>query len=195
MKPLGLERAGEKRSFGVIQLRKENLLGSAFNMVGFQNRLTYKEQVRIFKTLPGFKNASFLHLGSVHRNTYLNAAKLLNRDLGMKNKPTIHFAGQISGVEGYTESAAIGLYVASQIYRKIEGKEAVTWPKETAIGALVQYLMTSAKPVPSNVNFGLLPSIELTKEQRKSKDRKRIKKELVSNKAQEVFNQFMETLQ
>ncbi len=191
MKPIGLERKGEKRSYAVIQLRKENLLGSAFNMVGFQNRLTYKEQVRIFRTLPGFKNANFLHLGSVHRNTYLNSAKLLNRDLSMKVKPTIHFAGQIAGVEGYTESAAIGLYVASQIFRKISDKESVSWPKETAIGALIEYLMTSVKPVPSNVNFGLLPSIELNREQRKSKDRKKIKKQLVSNKAQETFQSFL----
>ncbi len=195
MKPIGLERKGEKRSYAVIQLRKENLLGSAFNMVGFQNRLTYKEQVRIFRTLPGFKKAGFLHLGSVHRNTYLNAAKILNPDLSMKAKPGIHFAGQIAGVEGYTESAAIGLYVASQIFRELEGKESVKWPKETAIGALIEYLMTSVKPVPSNVNFGLLPRIELNREQRKSKDRKKIKKQLVSDKAQEVFHEFMGSLQ
>ncbi len=191
MKPIGLEFEDGKMPFAVVQLRKENLLGSAFNLVGFQNRLRYPEQVRVFKMIPGFENASFISLGSVHRNSFLNARKLLNHDLSSKKDDKLYFAGQITGVEGYTESASMGLYVAWNIMRKIQGKEFKLWPKETAIGALVHYIMTIVKPTPSNINFGLLPTIELTKEQRRNKDRKKIKKALVAKRANEIFEAFM----
>ena len=194
MKPVGLEPdINGKWPYAVVQLRKENLLGSAYNLVGFQTRLTYKEQVRVFRMIPGLEEASFIHLGSCHRNSFLNARKLLEFDLSSKKHPELYFAGQITGVEGYTESASMGLYVAFQILRKIEGKSAMQFPVETAIGALVNYIMTIEKPCPSNINFGLLPSIELTKEQRK-KDRKKVKKELVSKRAQDVFQSFYSSL-
>lgn len=193
MKPIGLELEDGKQPFAVVQLRKENLLGSAYNLVGFQTRLTYKEQVRVFKMIPGFADASFIHLGSVHRNSFLNSAKLLNFDLSSKKYQNLYFAGQISGVEGYTESASMGLYVSSQLLNKFKGKEAVQWPVETAIGALVNYIMTAPKPVPSNINFGLLPTIKLNKEQRKSRDRKKIKKELASERAESVLNDFVQS--
>jgi methylenetetrahydrofolate--tRNA-(uracil-5-)-methyltransferase len=190
MKPVGLEPDIKgKWPYAVVQLRKENLLGSAYNLVGFQTRLTYKEQVRVFRMIPGLENASFIHLGSCHRNSFLNARKLLNADLSSKKYPEVFFAGQITGVEGYTESASMGLYAAYQVLRRIKGQDAVTFPVETAMGALVNYIMTVEKPCPSNINFGLLPSVELTKEQRKG-DRKRIKKELVSKRAHEVFQNF-----
>lgn len=191
MKPVGLELPDGTMPFAVVQLRKENLLGSAYNLVGFQTRLKYPEQLKVFRMIPGFENASFNHLGSVHRNSFLNARKLLSFDMSSKEHPWLYFAGQISGVEGYTESASMGLYVAFQILRKIEKKEALLWPKETAIGALVNYLMTIEKPVPSNINFGLLPSIVLTKEQRKNRQRKKIKKQLVAAKAQKIFEEFI----
>jgi methylenetetrahydrofolate--tRNA-(uracil-5-)-methyltransferase len=191
MKPIGLEMSDGKEPFAVVQLRKENLLGSAFNLVGFQTRLTYKEQVRIFRMIPGFQEASFIHLGSCHRNSYLNAKKLLNFDLSSRKFPELYFAGQITGVEGYTESASMGLYVAFQILRKMSGQLPIQFPVETTMGALVNYIMTADKPAPSNINFGLLPSIELTKEQRKG-DRKKIKKQLVSQRAQNVFKTFLE---
>jgi methylenetetrahydrofolate--tRNA-(uracil-5-)-methyltransferase len=190
MKPIGLETIDGKEPFAVVQLRKENLLGSAFNLVGFQTRLKYPEQQRVFRMIPGFENAEFIHLGSVHRNSYLNARKLLTFDMASREFPCLHFAGQITGVEGYTESASMGLYVASQVLRKIKGKDSLSWPVETAIGALVNYIMTVPKPVPSNINFGLLPNIELTKEQRKNKDRKKVKKELVVEIAQNKFKDF-----
>jgi methylenetetrahydrofolate--tRNA-(uracil-5-)-methyltransferase len=190
MKPIGLKLEDGTEPYAVVQLRKENLLGSAFNMVGFQTRLKYPEQKRVFRMIPGFKNAEFVHLGSVHRNSFLNARKLLNFDMSSKKHNQVHFAGQISGVEGYTESASMGLYVASQVYLKLKDMDPVQWPNETAIGALVNYLMTIPKPVPSNINFGLLPSIPLTKEQRRSKDRKKIKKEIVSQKAASVLESF-----
>lgn len=191
MKPVGLEKEGEEIPFAVVQLRKENLLGSAFNLVGFQTRLTYPEQKRVFKTLPGFQEASFIHLGSVHRNTFLNSREHLDFDMSSKQFPYLHFAGQITGVEGYTESAASGLYVAWQILRKIEGKKAVHWPVETAQGALINYIMTVQKPCPSNINFGLIPPVSLTKEQRRfRKGRKKLKKELAVKRALKVFDTF-----
>jgi methylenetetrahydrofolate--tRNA-(uracil-5-)-methyltransferase len=194
MKPIGLEREDGREPYAVVQLRKENLLGSAFNLVGFQTRLTYKEQVRVFRTLPGFEEASFIHLGSCHRNSFLNARKLLDFDLKSKKFPELYFAGQITGVEGYTESASMGLYVAFQLLRRIKGEQAISFPVETAMGALVNYIMTIQKPSPSNINFGLLPTIELTKEQRKNKDRKKVKKQLVAKRAQDVFQSFFSEL-
>ncbi|HXH30490.1 MAG TPA: methylenetetrahydrofolate--tRNA-(uracil(54)-C(5))-methyltransferase (FADH(2)-oxidizing) TrmFO [Bacteriovoracaceae bacterium] len=191
MKPIGLEpQEGERGPWAVVQLRKENLLGSAYNLVGFQTRLTYKEQVRVFRMIPGFEEASFIHLGSCHRNSFLNARKLLDFDLRSKKFNEIYFAGQITGVEGYTESASMGLYVAFQILRRIKGEAPLAFPVETAMGALVNYIMTIEKPCPSNINFGLLPSIELSKEQRKAGNRKKARKQLVAAKAQEVFKSF-----
>ncbi len=190
MKPIGLEQSDGKEPFAVVQLRKENLLGSAFNLVGFQTRLTYKEQVRVFRMIPGLENAQFIHLGSCHRNSFLNAKKLLDFDLKSKKFPNVYFAGQITGVEGYTESASMGLYVAFQILRRIKGEASLVFPKETAVGALVNYIMTVERPCPSNINFGLLPTVDLTKEQRKG-DRKRIKKQLVAQRAQDVFKSFL----
>lgn len=194
MKPIGLEQADGKEPFACVQLRKENLLGSAYNLVGFQTRLTYKEQVRVFRMIPGFAEASFNHLGSCHRNSFLDAKKLLDFDLKSKKFPEVYFAGQITGVEGYTESASMGLYVGFQILRRIKGLDPIAFPVETAMGALVNYIMTVPKPTPSNINFGLLPSIELTKEQRKSGPRKKIKKQLVAMKSQDVFKNFFSEL-
>jgi methylenetetrahydrofolate--tRNA-(uracil-5-)-methyltransferase len=194
MKPVGLEPdINGKWPFAVVQLRKENLLGSAYNLVGFQTRLTYKEQVRVFRMIPGFEEASFIHLGSCHRNSFLNARKLLDFDLKSKKYPEIYFAGQITGVEGYTESASMGLYVAIQLLRRIKGEAPFKFPVETAMGALVNYIMTIEKPCPSNINFGLLPSIEFTREQKKAGGKK-LKKELVARRAQEVFQSFQSSL-
>lgn len=189
MKPIGLELPDGSLPFAAIQLRKENLLGSCFNLVGFQNRLTYGEQLRIFRSLPGLEQAIFPKLGSVHRNTFLHSSKLLNNDLSSKKYSNIFFAGQITGVEGYTESASMGLYAAFQVLRRIQGLEKITFPLETAIGSLINYIMTSEKPVPSNINFGLMPTIKLNKEQRKNRKRKLIKKELMANRAVNKFSQ------
>lgn len=194
MKPVGLEPdINGKWPYAVVQLRKENLLGSAYNLVGFQTRLTYKEQVRVFRMIPGFQDASFVHLGSCHRNSFLNARKLLDVDLKSRKFSDVYFAGQITGVEGYTESASMGLYVAFQLLRRIKGESVLQFPVETAIGALVNYIMTIEKPCPSNINFGLLPSIEFSKEQRKAGGKK-FKKELVARRAQEVFQSFQSSL-
>ena len=197
MKPIGLEKEDGSIPYACVQLRKENLAGDAFNLVGLQTRLKYPEQKRVFRMIPGLENAEFLHLGSVHRNTFINAYEMLNDDLSAKKDETLYFAGQIAGVEGYTESASMGLYVAWQIARKIQGKSLVTWPEDTAIGALVRYIRTQKKPSPSNINFGLLPSVKLDKSQTRGKKRAMIKKEkrkIVSNKAIASFNQFWDAL-
>ncbi len=192
MKPVGLERADGKLPHAVIQLRRENLLGNAFNLVGFQTRLTHKEQLRIFRKLPGFANAKFFKLGSVHRNTYLNAKKLLAADLSSKKIPNIYFAGQITGVEGYTESAAMGIVAAMQVLRKIRGEAPLRFPVESAIGALINYIMTAKDAVPSNINFGLFPPPILTKEQRKfGKRKKDVKKNMICEIATKSFDQFL----
>jgi methylenetetrahydrofolate--tRNA-(uracil-5-)-methyltransferase len=193
MKPVGLETPDGKRPYAAVQLRKENLLGSAFNLVGFQTRLTYKEQVRILKLLPGFQNASFIHLGSVHRNSFLHSKKVLNFDLTSKEFPKIYFAGQITGVEGYTESASMGLYVGLQILRKIKGLDPIVFSPETAIGALINYLMTQDRPTPSNINFGLLPPVQLPVKT-KGLEGKKLKKNLLALRAQEKFKDLLKKM-
>ncbi len=193
MKPIGLKMEDGTEPFAVVQLRKENLLGSAFNLVGFQTRLKYPEQKRVFSMIPGFENASFIHLGSVHRNSFLNAKKLLNWDMSSQKYPNVYFAGQMTGVEGYTESASSGLYVAYNLVKKLQDKTFKQFPVETAIGALINYIMTADRPAPSNINFGLIPSVTLNKEQRKSKLRKKIKKQLASERAMDSFSKFMES--
>ncbi len=196
MKPIGLELPGGELPHACLQLRRENLLGSAFNLVGFQTRLKYSEQVRVFRQLPGFQKARFLHLGSVHRNSFLNSKKVLNSDLSCREFPSLFFAGQITGVEGYTESAAMGLYAAFQIWRKSQGWGPSLFPVETGIGALVNYIMTSQRPAPSNINFGLLPKVELTKEERRDRyKRKKIKKEKAANRAKASFDNFLREME
>ncbi len=195
MKPVGLEQEEGSMHHAVVQLRRENLKGDAFNLVGFQTRLTYGEQKRIFRMLPGFEEANFLHLGSVHRNSFLNAKALLNSDLSSKSHPDIYFAGQMTGVEGYTESAAIGLYVGFQIDRVLNEKPPLDFPTGSAIGALVNYIMTVPKPTPSNINFGLLPAASLTKEERRQrKGRKKVKKLKAALMAKETFRHFLESV-
>jgi methylenetetrahydrofolate--tRNA-(uracil-5-)-methyltransferase len=191
MKPVGLYEEGKQKPYAVVQLRKENLLGSAYNLVGFQNRLTYKEQLRVFRKLPGMEKAQFAKLGSIHRNSFINAAKLLKSDLSLKTHPHFYLAGQITGVEGYTESSSMGLYVAFQLKRKIEGKSSLRWPVETGIGALVNYLMTQLNPTPTNINFGLLPSVVVGKKIKNGGLRKKYKKELASKRATEYLANFI----
>jgi len=193
MKPVGLEVNGV-RPYACVQLRKENLLGNAFNLVGFQTRLTFKEQLRVFKLLPGFENANFLHMGSVHRNTFINGKKILHKNFNIKSYPDIYMAGQISGVEGYTESAAIGLYVAIQLDRRINNVDELIFPNETAIGALVNYVLTSPKPSPSNINLGLFPPVELDYKKIKRKDKKKVKREKVFERARKHMDTLIENI-
>lgn len=165
MKPIGLTdpRTG-RRPYAVIQLRKENVAGTAYNLVGFQTRLTWPEQKRIFKTIPGLANAEFLRLGQVHRNTFLNAPKLFAADLSLRERPHLFFAGQITGVEGYVESAASGLFTSLAVLARLRGAPFDPPPPTTAMGALVAHVTGAAHPPgydyqPSNVTFGLFPPL------------------------------------
>ena len=162
MKPVGLEdpRTGE-RPHAVVQLRAENLEKSMYNMVGFQTKLTYPEQKRVFRAIPGLENAEFVRLGSIHRNTFVCAPELLEPTLQMKKDHAIFLAGQLSGVEGYVESAAMGLIAGINSARFALGEDLVIPPPETAHGALIHHLTASDSEAfqPSNVNFGLFPPI------------------------------------
>ncbi len=196
MKPVGLELPDGTEPYAAVQLRRENLLGSAFNLVGFQTKLTYSEQLRVFRMIPGLEKAEFIHLGSIHRNTYLNSREICHPDFSTKRFPEVYFAGQLAGVEGYTESASMGLFVASQVWRKLNGQEAMSYPVESAMGALVNYIFTAPKAVPSNINFGLFPTVALTKEQRHNRLlRKKIKRLLIAVRAKDAFLQFLGLLQ
>lgn len=162
MKPVGLvdPRTG-KTPYAVVQLRQDNKAGTAYNIVGFQTKMAYPEQERIFRMIPGLENAEFLKLGSIHRNLYINSPKKLNHDLSSKNDPLLFFAGQITGVEGYFESTCIGLIVAHFINQKLSDKPFSPPPIESAIGALIYAITKEEKKnfQPTNINFSLLPPL------------------------------------
>lgn len=158
MKPVGLrDPRVDKRPYAVVQLRQDNALGNLWNMVGFQTKLKHAEQVRIFRMIPGLENAQFARLGGLHRNTFLNSPRLLDTQLRLKARPSLRFAGQVTGVEGYVESAAIGLLAG----RFASGREAPP-PPTTALGALLAHITVGAEEEtfqPMNVNFGLFPEL------------------------------------
>ncbi|MET0313555.1 MAG: methylenetetrahydrofolate--tRNA-(uracil(54)-C(5))-methyltransferase (FADH(2)-oxidizing) TrmFO [Hansschlegelia sp.] len=171
MKPMGLTNAHrpEEKAYAVVQLRQDNALGTLFNMVGFQTKLKHADQARLFRTIPGMENAEFARLGGLHRNTYLNAPKLLDRTLRLKARPSLRFAGQITGCEGYVESAAIGILVGRFAAAEALGQPLSSPPATTAIGALLGHITGGHLAVegegpksyqPMNVNFGLFPPID-----------------------------------
>src|SRR5688500_13246552 len=171
MKPVGLdnphwatrEHPNGRWPYAVVQLRQDNKLGTLWNMVGFQTKLKYAEQIRIFRTIPGLENAEFARLGGIHRNSFIKSPELLDRQLRLKSKPNIRFAGQITGCEGYVESAAIGLIAARFAAAESRGEEVPAPPVETALGALLAHITGGADAEtyqPMNVNFGLMPPPE-----------------------------------
>jgi methylenetetrahydrofolate--tRNA-(uracil-5-)-methyltransferase len=163
MKGVGLDNPRTGRwPYAVVQLRQDNALGTLWNMVGFQTKLKHGEQVRIFRTIPGLENAEFARLGGIHRNSFINSPKLLDRELRLKSKPNVRFAGQITGCEGYVESAAIGLIAARFAAAEHRGEMLAPPPAETALGALLGHITGGADAEsfqPMNVNFGLMPPI------------------------------------
>ena len=139
MKPVGLDNPRTGRwPYAVVQLRQDNALGTLWNMVGFQTKLKHGEQVRIFRTIPGLENAEFARLGGIHRNSFINSPRLLDGELRLKSKPNIRFAGQITGCEGYVESAAVGILAARFAAAELSGENVPPPPLETAIGALAR---------------------------------------------------------
>jgi methylenetetrahydrofolate--tRNA-(uracil-5-)-methyltransferase len=175
MKPVGLvdPRTG-RRPFAVVQLRQENREGTAYNLVGFQTKLTYPEQDRVFRMVPGLGRAEFLRYGSAHRNTYLDSPKLLDERLMLRSAPGVHFAGQVTGVEGYVESAAVGLYLGLMLAAEARGAALPPPPRTTALGALLSHVRhgsLSGTFSPQNVNWGLVPP--LAEPPRRKADEKR----------------------
>jgi methylenetetrahydrofolate--tRNA-(uracil-5-)-methyltransferase len=172
MKPVGLANPhkGGERPYAVVQLRQDNALGTLWNMVGFQTKLKHSEQVGIFRMIPGLTNAQFARLGGLHRNTFLNSPALLDSSLRLKVQSRLRFAGQITGCEGYVESAAVGLLAGRFAAAQRFGRAALPPPPTTAFGALLSHITGGHLTVPSgggprsfqpmNINFGLFPPIE-----------------------------------
>jgi len=163
MKPMGLDNPRTGRwPYAVVQLRQDNKLGTLWNMVGFQTKLKHGEQVRIFRTIPGLENADFARLGGIHRNSFINSPRLLDGELRLKSRPNIRFAGQITGCEGYVESAAVGILAARFTAAELHGQTMAPPPPETALGAILAHITGGANAEtfqPMNVNFGLMPPL------------------------------------
>ncbi len=189
MKGVGLDDPRTGRwPYAVVQLRQDNALGTLWNMVGFQTKLKHGEQVRIFRTIPGLGNAEFARLGGIHRNSFIRSPELLDRELRLKSKPNIRFAGQITGCEGYVESAAIGILAARFAAAELEGRTLHPPPVETALGALLNHITGGAEAdtyQPMNVNFGLMPP--LTGPKAKKADRKK----LYTDRARAAFDKWL----
>jgi methylenetetrahydrofolate--tRNA-(uracil-5-)-methyltransferase len=163
MKPVGLDDPRTGRwAYAVVQLRQDNKLGTLWNMVGFQTKLKHAEQTRLFRTIPGLEQAEFARLGGLHRNTFLNSPRLLDRQLRLPGAPHIRFAGQITGCEGYVESAAVGLLSGIMAAHELAGREWTSPPRTTALGALLSHITGDAEAEsyqPMNINFGLFPPV------------------------------------
>lgn len=216
MKPMGLtnEHNPDEKPHAVIQLRQDNALGTLYNIVGFQTKLKYGAQVEIFRTIPGLENAEFARLGGIHRNTYLNSPKVLDETLRLKAMPHIRFAGQITGCEGYVESAAVGIMAARFAAAEILGQPLDIPPITSATGALLHHITTGHVAYdesgesnerskrsfqPMNVNFGLLPPIPKDKLRKpegvkrwRGKDKSMAKKKLMSARALGAFGEWLE---
>jgi len=200
MKPVGLTNPHNPtvKAHAIVQLRQDNALGTLYNMVGFQTKMKYGAQTEILRTIPGLENAVFARLGGIHRNTFINSPKLLNKSLQLKSRPDLRFAGQIMGVEGYVESAALGLITGRMAAAQALGETIENPPLTTALGSLVEHVTggfmsgPKAKFQPMNVNFGLFPPIEgdivypkLNGKRRRGKDKTRYRKSLLAKRALE----------
>lgn len=163
MKPVGLvnPKTG-KEAHAVLQLRQENREATSYNLVGFQTRMAYSEQIRVFRMIPGLQNAEFLKLGSIHRNLFINSPKVLLPNLSSRKDPSLFFAGQITGVEGYFESTCIGILVSRFVESSLTNKTFNPPPRESAMGSLLDAITNPERAEhfqPTNINFGLFPSI------------------------------------
>ncbi len=187
LKPVGLQdpRTGIK-SYAVVQLRKENKAGTLFNLVGFQTHLKWGEQKRVFSLIPGLENAEFVRYGVMHRNTFLNAPKVLKADFSLKTHPDFYFAGQMTGVEGYVESAASGLLAGLNAWRRLNQMTPLVFPPVTALGGLARHLEGSPSQnfQPMNLNFGLLPPLTERIRNKREKNAK------ISERALETLSEF-----
>ncbi len=188
MKPVGLyDPVTNRRPYAVVQLRKENSGGTLYNIVGFQTNLKFGEQKRVFSMIPGLANAEFVRYGVMHRNSFINSPKVLDGDFSLRTRSNLFFAGQITGVEGYMESAASGIMAGLNMARRLQGKDTIILPKETMIGALARYI--SDKTVenfqPMGANMGILPEIGV-----RIKD-KQERYQVIADRALEAFEKYM----
>lgn len=191
MKPVGLidKRTGVE-NWAVVQLRQDNAAKSLFNLVGFQTNLKWGEQKELIHSIPGLENANIVRYGVMHRNTFINSPQVLNATLNTRKRENLFFAGQITGVEGYTESIATGLLAGLNIARQLEGKELIELPQETMLGALCNYISSSELKhfQPMNSNWAVVSPIELPKKERKNK---KLKNELLSKRSIEVLRGYL----
>ena len=172
LKPKGLARDGYPKPYAVVQLRQDDAEKTLYNLVGFQTHLAFPEQKRVFSLIPGLANAEFVKYGRMHKNTYINSPEIINATYQSKKYPKVFFAGQITGVEGYVESSASGIYAAVNMLRLINNEELLVFPKETIMGSMANYISiknTDFQPI--NANFGIVPELESTGKTKK-KDRK-----------------------
>lgn len=191
MKPVGLTNPhNPMKPYAVVQLRRDNKLGTLYNIVGFQTKMKYGAQTSVFKMIPGLQNASFARLGGIHRNTFINSPTLLDDQMRLKSRPNIRFAGQITGVEGYVESAAMGLLAGRMAAAEIKGTILPPPPPDTAMGALITHITGGAEAKtfqPMNVNFGLFPPIDARGGRKGRKDRYKA----YTDRAKEAFAEWL----
>lgn len=191
-RPVGLDdpKTG-RRPYAVIQLRTENEFKTAYNLVGFQTKLKYNEQLRIFRKLPGLENAEFLRLGSMHRNTFLDSPRLLTSTLQLQKDPRILIAGQLTGTEGYLEASATGLFASLNVLRLLEGKKPRPLPRTTMLGSLMATITDVSKKnfQPMNANYGILPPIEVP-----VKDKK-LRNELFAKRSLDALNDWLDEVE
>jgi methylenetetrahydrofolate--tRNA-(uracil-5-)-methyltransferase len=206
MKPVGLTNQHNPtvKPYAIVQLRQDNALGTLFNMVGFQTKLKYGAQTDVFRMIPGLENAQFARLGGLHRNTFLNSPRLLDKQMRLKAIPRLRFAGQVTGVEGYVESAAMGLLTGRLAAAQALGRDLSPPPPETAMGALVEHItgghLEGSKFQPMNINYGLLPPLEAPKVDEDGKrihpkERGRAKKRLQSIRAMDALKAWRDATQ
>ncbi len=194
MKPVGLTNPHQPdvKPYAVVQLRRDNKLGTLYNIVGFQTKMKYGAQTSVFRMIPGLYEASFARLGGIHRNTFLNSPTLLDAQMRLRSRPNLRFAGQVTGVEGYVESAAMGLLAGRMAAAEILGRDLSAPPPETATGALVTHITGGADArtfQPMNVNFGLFPPIDAKGGRRGRKDRYKA----YTDRAKAAFTQWLAT--
>ncbi|MGN1182040.1 MAG: methylenetetrahydrofolate--tRNA-(uracil(54)-C(5))-methyltransferase (FADH(2)-oxidizing) TrmFO [Faecalibacillus sp.] len=187
MKPVGLTKPDGTKPFAVVQLRQDNVQASLYNIVGFQTHLTWPEQKRIIHLIPGLENAKFVRYGVMHRNTFICSPKYLNPDYSLKGHPGLFMAGQITGVEGYVESAQSGIVAGINMIQYLEGKNSIIFPTETVMGALAYYITHSDEDnfQPMKANFGILPDL-------KTRVKKKLRKEAYAKRAVEVMDGFLD---
>ena len=189
MKPVGLSKPDGTRPYAVVQLRQDNVQASLYNIVGFQTHLTWPEQKRIIHLIPGLENATFVRYGVMHRNSFICSPKYLNQDYSLKNHEGLYIAGQITGVEGYVESAQSGMIAGMNMVRHLNKQEPIIFPRETVMGALSYYITHCEAEhfQPMKANFGILSDLE-------TRVKKKLRKEAYANRAVEVMDEFINGL-